>query len=161
MPSANATILDFVVLWLRLRSIFIGTTNTFVSKRQTPKMLNAVSPFLIGLLSVPTAAFVGRSTFVRNTAHYGTSSELNIPCTDECALEKYPNLPDSIHPGVLSGQAQLDLLNHAKENGRLAPILYVEAIQDSPTIFSLMPMLLTQNHFARDRLRDSSCQLRK
>ena len=42
--------------------------------------------------------------------------DLGLPCADECEI-KYPNLPDSIHPGVLSGQSQLDLLNHAKENG--------------------------------------------
>ena len=47
----------------------------------------------------------------------GTSVELGIPCEEECALVKFPKLPDSIYPGVLSGQAQIDLLNHAKENG--------------------------------------------
>jgi hypothetical protein len=47
----------------------------------------------------------------------GTSVELGIPCEEECALEKFPKLPASIYPGVLSGQAQMDLLNHAKENG--------------------------------------------
>lgn len=47
----------------------------------------------------------------------GSSVELGIPCEDECALEKFPKLPDSIYPGVLSGQAQIDLLDHAKENG--------------------------------------------
>ena len=49
----------------------------------------------------------------------GSSAELGLPCVDECALEKFPNLPASVHPGVLSGQAQIDLLNHAKENGTL------------------------------------------
>ena len=47
----------------------------------------------------------------------GSSVDLGTPCEDECALERFPNLPDSIHPGVLSGQAQIDLLTHAKENG--------------------------------------------
>ena len=47
----------------------------------------------------------------------GSSVDLGTPCEDECAIEKFPNLPDSIHPGVLSGQAQIDLLTHAKENG--------------------------------------------
>jgi fructose-bisphosphate aldolase class II len=47
------------------------------------------------------------------------SEELGIPCEDDCALESYADLPDSVHPGVLSGQAQVDLLNHAKENGKL------------------------------------------
>jgi fructose-bisphosphate aldolase class II len=50
-----------------------------------------------------------------------TTEELGIPCEDECALSCYPNLPESVHPGVLSGQAQLDLLRHAKENGYAIP----------------------------------------
>lgn len=47
----------------------------------------------------------------------GSSNELGLPCEDECALESFPNLPPSVHPGVLSGQAQVDLYKHAKENG--------------------------------------------
>jgi len=49
------------------------------------------------------------------------SDELGIPCEDECAMESFPKLPPSVHPGVLSGQAMLDLLNHAKENGYAIP----------------------------------------
>lgn len=48
----------------------------------------------------------------------GVSGELGTPCEDECAMMSYPNLPPSVHPGVLSGQAMMDLLNHAKENGK-------------------------------------------
>jgi hypothetical protein len=59
------------------------------------------------------------STETKNKKEGGIASELAIPCEDECALVKYPNLPESVHPGVLSGQAQVDLLNHAKENGEL------------------------------------------
>ena len=33
----------------------------------------------------------------------------------------YANLPSSVHPGVVTGQAMLDLLNHAKENGYAIP----------------------------------------
>jgi len=51
----------------------------------------------------------------------GMSNDVGIPCEDECALESFPNLPESIHPGVLSGQAMMDLLNHAKENGYAIP----------------------------------------
>lgn len=47
----------------------------------------------------------------------GTADQLGLPCEDECALESFPNLPASVHPGVLSGKAQMDLLRHAKENG--------------------------------------------
>ena len=62
------------------------------------------------------------TTYLRETAEKTKSSgsvaeELGIPCEDECAIGSFPNLPESVHPGVLSGQAQMDLLNHAKENG--------------------------------------------
>ena len=50
-------------------------------------------------------------------AEGGVAEELGIPCEDECSIDKYPNLPASVHPGVLSGQAMMDLLEHAKENG--------------------------------------------
>lgn len=56
----------------------------------------------------------------------GMSGDLGIPCDDECALSCYPNLPESVHPGVLSGQAQLDLLQHAKENGTFVSKFLVE-----------------------------------
>ena len=52
------------------------------------------------------------------TAKGGMSDDIGIPCEEECAIEKYPNLPESVHPGVLSGQAMMDLLDHAKENGK-------------------------------------------
>mmetsp|Transcript_45366 Transcript_45366/g.53119 ORF Transcript_45366/g.53119 Transcript_45366/m.53119 type:complete len:446 (+) Transcript_45366:79-1416(+) len=51
----------------------------------------------------------------------GMSDELGIPCEEECALEAYPNLPASVHPGVLSGQAMLDLLEDAKTKGYAIP----------------------------------------
>lgn len=53
----------------------------------------------------------------------GSSAELGIPCEDECAMDCFPNLPESVHPGVLSGQAQVDLLRHAKENGELVKLI--------------------------------------
>merc|ERR1719453_2574707 len=52
----------------------------------------------------------------------GTAAEdMGIPCEGECAIAEYPNLPASIHPGVVTGKALLDLLNHAKENGYAIP----------------------------------------
>ena len=44
-----------------------------------------------------------------------------IPCVGECALGSYPNLPESVHPGVVTGQALVDLLNDAKEKGYAIP----------------------------------------
>jgi hypothetical protein len=58
-----------------------------------------------------------KATSVNNIQKGGSSADLGLPCVDECALESFPNLPPSVHPGVLSGQAQIDLLKHAKENG--------------------------------------------
>merc|ERR1719453_2390006 len=49
------------------------------------------------------------------------AEDMGIPCIGDCDLPKYPNLPPSVHPGVLTGQAMMDLLNHAKENGYALP----------------------------------------
>jgi len=49
------------------------------------------------------------------------SEELGTPCEDDCAIDSFPNLPSSVHPGVVTGQAMIDLLNHAKENGYAIP----------------------------------------
>jgi len=51
----------------------------------------------------------------------GMSDDIGIPCEEECALEKFPNLPESVHPGIVSGQAMVDLLQHAKDNGYAIP----------------------------------------
>lgn len=48
------------------------------------------------------------------------SDELGIPCASE-TTSSYPNMPASVHAGVLSGQGMMDLLNHAKENGYAIP----------------------------------------
>jgi len=58
---------------------------------------------------------------VKTSALGGMAEELGTPCEDECAMESYPNLPSSVHPGVVTGQAMVDLLNHAKENGYAIP----------------------------------------
>lgn len=50
----------------------------------------------------------------------GMSDDIGLPCEDECALESFPNLPESVHPGIVSGQAMVDLLQHAKDNGKFA-----------------------------------------
>lgn len=48
------------------------------------------------------------------------AGELDIPCEEECALESYPNMPPSVHPGVVTGQALVDLLEDAKKRGELS-----------------------------------------
>lgn len=44
--------------------------------------------------------------------------ELGLPCEEECGMDSYPNMPPSVHPGVVTGQALVDLLNDAKTRGK-------------------------------------------
>merc|ERR1719387_3360854 len=46
---------------------------------------------------------------------------MGIPCVGECALNAYPKLPASVHPGVVTGKALDDLLNDAKSKGYAIP----------------------------------------
>ena len=83
--------------------------------------------FVFALLTASAHAFAPQQRAARpllSLQEGRTSAELGTPCEDECALESFPNLPESVHPGVLSGQAMMDLLNHAKENGTLLLLLY-------------------------------------
>jgi len=79
--------------------------------------LSAAFLFLSGVHAF-TSGFNGRNTVQRLQSMAG---DVGIPCEDECALESFPNLPPSVHPGVLSGQAMMDLLDHAKQNGYAIP----------------------------------------
>jgi len=71
----------------------------------------------------PTKGVVGKFG-VNNVASksdlaMGTmADELGLPCTD---IPAFPKLPASVHPGVLSGQAMMDLLADAKEKGYAIP----------------------------------------
>lgn len=47
------------------------------------------------------------------------ASEMGLPNV----LEKFPKMPLSVHPGVLSGQALIDILEHAKTQGKEFPFL--------------------------------------
>ncbi|KAG7350924.1 fructose-bisphosphate aldolase [Nitzschia inconspicua] len=82
----------------------------------------SVATLLVSSAVSMTSAFVPASTRTSPFALKGGMSEdVGLPCEDDCAIEKYPNLPESIHPGVLSGQAMMDLLEHAKQNGYAIP----------------------------------------
>ena len=78
------------------------------------KFVIAAVTFLLGC-----EAFIPRAAFKTSTRLSGISEEFGIPCEEDCALVSYPNLPPSVHPGVVSGQALVDLLNHAKDNGKI------------------------------------------
>jgi hypothetical protein len=67
----------------------------------------------------------------------GMSDELDIPCDDECAVGGYADLPPSVKPGVLSGQAMVDLLQHAKANGTFVlftNVFGLDFIHESATV---------------------------
>jgi len=82
------------------------------------KVFVATSLFFIAQCAAFAPAFRPRPTTTVHDKAGGVADELGIPCEDECAIEKFPNLPASVHPGVLSGKPMMDLLNHAKENGK-------------------------------------------
>ena len=88
--------------------VAIAFTATTIAKSGCISTLSTLSTCTTGTRTAPC---------LYNQQKGGSSAELGLPCVDECALESFPNLPASVHPGVLSGQAQVDLLNHAKENG--------------------------------------------
>jgi fructose-bisphosphate aldolase class II len=69
--------------------------------------------------AVSGRAFAPRSSKILSAAKI--SEELDLPCDEECALSSYPNMPESVHPGVNTGQSMIDLLNHAKANGYAIP----------------------------------------
>jgi fructose-bisphosphate aldolase class II len=77
---------------------------------------------IAALLIVGANAFTpGFTSLKASTRLNGMAEDVGIPCEGECALESFPNLPASVHPGVLSGQAMMDLLDHAKKNGYAIP----------------------------------------
>lgn len=93
----------------------------YVASRLIPSNTMKLSLAVSAAFMVSSAcAFSGAfwSTARKSSSLFGVAEELGLPCEDECAIGSYPNLPESVHPGVLSGQAQLDLLNHAKEHGK-------------------------------------------
>jgi len=80
------------------------------------KFVLAAATFLLGC-----DAFSPLSAFKPVTRLSSIADEFGIPCEEDCATYTYKNLPASVHPGVVSGQALIDLLNHAKDNGYAIP----------------------------------------
>jgi len=68
----------------------------------------------------PRNAFQDRRTVLKPLKD-SFAKEFKIPVERDPADQTYPNLPSSIHPGVLSGQAMMDLLKDAKEKGYAIP----------------------------------------
>ena len=89
-------------------------------------LVSGATAFTVAGTGSSAASIVGSSA-QRDAVRTATSTtqlsekmaeELGTPCEDECAMDCYPNMPSSVHPGVNTGQAMIDLLNHAKENGK-------------------------------------------
>merc|ERR1719223_1299961 len=53
-------------------------------------------------------------------APLSVSEEFGVPKSPSVP-SIYPKMPDSIHPGVVTGKAMVDLLDHAKEHGYAIP----------------------------------------
>lgn len=82
---------------------------------------STANAFITPATNMPVA-FQSRESTAQDMSK-GIADELGTPCEDECAMDHYPNLPKSVHPGVVTGQAMIDLLNHAKENGYAIPAI--------------------------------------
>jgi fructose-bisphosphate aldolase, class II len=83
------------------------------------KFVLAAATFLLGC-----DAFSPLSAFKPVTRLSSIADEFGIPCEEDCATYTYKNLPASVHPGVVSGQALIDLLNHAKDNGKIFQVVF-------------------------------------
>ena len=82
-----------------------------------------LSATIVGSSAALQAPVVRTRPIVMGTA----SDEMGLPCVADCALPKYPNMPPSVHPGVVTGQALVDLLNDAKEKGCVTTALRLDS----------------------------------
>lgn len=78
-----------------------------------------LTPFLASSFLMPKAPFMTRSALPQ-APPLSVTEEFGVPKARD-ARYVYPNLPDSIHPGVVTGKALVDLLDHAKANGYAIP----------------------------------------
>ena len=90
-----------------LAALAISSVKAFVSSYTTFKIHKSFS----------TSASSSSST----SSLFNVASDLNIPCGEECALDQFPSMPPSIHPGVLSGDGLMDLMADAKARGYAIP----------------------------------------
>jgi len=69
----------------------------------------------------PIAPVHAPRTGARAALRMGTAADdMGIPCEGDCAIT-YSKLPDSVKPGVVTGQALQDLLDYAKSEGFAIP----------------------------------------
>jgi hypothetical protein len=121
--------LDRPVVRKRNRSTYIAVHHCCIMMKLTVWLLTvahcaAFAPAVRAPASTTVATQAGSTSALFSTKQVqtkrregGVADELGIPCEGECEISRYPNLPDSVHPGVLSGQALIDLLQDAKTKG--------------------------------------------
>jgi len=80
--------------------------------------LMVAAPALAFTAARPSWTMANRASTVTKGA---TSDEMGLPCVDECEIKEYPALPASVHPGVVTGDALMDLLKHAQDNKYAIP----------------------------------------
>eukprot|EP00934_Nitzschia_sp_Nitz4_P001722 Nitzschia sp. Nitz4//scaffold26_size159584//15137//16670//NITZ4_002467-RA/size159584-snap-gene-0.0-mRNA-1//1//CDS//3329545010//1722//frame0 len=88
-------------------------------------------------VSIPCSGFVipvSAFTAASRQASSSLSSQANVEIIGKESFQMTP-LPESVQPGVLTGQATLDLINHAKHNGYAIPA--VNCVSSSSVNFVL------------------------
>lgn len=86
-------------------------------------VIAVLSTIVLGSGADAFTAGVRKSTRVASVSvRDKIAEELDLPCEEECALDSYPNMPPSVHPGVVTGQALVDLLEDAKTRGELSSL---------------------------------------
>ena len=96
-------------------------------------LLLAVLPILASSYMMPKVpSMLNRNADVMRVSMVplSVSQEFGVPA-DPMVPNIYPNMPDSIHPGVVTGKALRDLLDHAKQNGYAIPA--VNCVSNSGT----------------------------
>jgi len=77
----------------------------------------------LGASSLAVAAAARRGKRASRKAQPASLEDKRFPVLSrrDAPVGTFPKMPESVHPGVVSGQALVDLLNHAKENGYAIP----------------------------------------
>lgn len=73
------------------------------------------------VISLALATFRPHQSIVINSV----LEELSIPYKEESDLKFYPNIPPSVHPSVITGNALFDLQQNAKERNYVIPVTNV------------------------------------
>eukprot|EP00913_Durusdinium_trenchii_P020943 g19679.t1 len=83
--------------------------------RQGPTLMKLSSGLALGALACRRSMRTSRKAQAIDEKRFPVLSRSEAP------LGVFPKMPKTVHPGVVTGQALKDLLNHAKENGYAIP----------------------------------------